>query len=66
MSNTMNYFLKDIMAKTKINTSNWCLEDFLKNKELVGVACKKTNRNFVGIELLKCWFDVALERIQNE
>ena len=45
MSNTMNYFLKDIMAKTKINMSNWCLEDFLKNKELVGVAYARFDKN---------------------
>lgn len=40
--------------------------DFTMGSGSTGVACKKTNRNFVGIELLKCWFDVALERIQNE
>ena len=40
--------------------------DFTMGSGSTGVACKKTKRNFVGIELLKCWFDVALERIQNE
>jgi len=28
-----------------------------------GVACKNTNRNFIGIELDKGYFDTAKERI---
>ena len=28
-----------------------------------GVACKNTNRNFIGIELEKKYFDKAKERI---
>jgi len=31
-----------------------------------GVACKNTNRNFIGIELEKHYFDIATERIKNE
>ena len=31
-----------------------------------GVACKNLNRNFIGIELDKNYFDVAKERIKNE
>ena len=31
-----------------------------------GVACKRLNRNFIGIELDKNYFDVAKERIENE
>lgn len=31
-----------------------------------GVACKNLNRNFIGIELNKNYFDVAKERIENE
>lgn len=30
-----------------------------------GIACKNTNRNFIGIELDKKYFDVAKERIEN-
>lgn len=30
-----------------------------------GVACKNTNRNFIGIELDKGYFDIAKERIDN-
>lgn len=31
-----------------------------------GIACKRLNRNFIGIELDKNYFDVAKERIENE
>lgn len=30
-----------------------------------GVACKKTNRNFIGIELDENYFNIAKERIEN-
>lgn len=30
-----------------------------------GVACINTNRNFIGIELDKKYFDIAKERIEN-
>jgi site-specific DNA-methyltransferase (adenine-specific) len=32
----------------------------------VGVACKNTNRNFIGIELNEDYFIIAKERIENE
>ena len=31
-----------------------------------GVACKRLNRNFIGIELDKNYFDIAKQRIENE
>lgn len=31
-----------------------------------GVACKKTNRDFVGIEIDKTYYDIAVERIEAE
>ena len=31
-----------------------------------GVACVNTNRNFIGIELNKQYFNIAKDRIQNE
>lgn len=31
-----------------------------------GVACKKTNRDFVGIEIDKTYYDTAVERIEAE
>jgi site-specific DNA-methyltransferase (adenine-specific) len=30
-----------------------------------GVACKNTNRKFIGIELDRKYFDIAKERIEN-
>jgi DNA modification methylase len=30
-----------------------------------GVACKKTNRNFIGFELDSNYFNMAKERINN-
>lgn len=30
-----------------------------------GVACKKTNRNFVGIEIYPAYYDIAKKRITN-
>ena len=31
-----------------------------------GVACVNTNRNFIGMELDKTYFDIAKQRIENE
>jgi site-specific DNA-methyltransferase (adenine-specific) len=30
-----------------------------------GVACKNTNRKFIGVELDKNYFDIAVNRINN-
>jgi len=30
----------------------------------VGVAAKRTNRNFIGIEMNKAYFDITTERIE--
>ena len=37
--------------------------DFTMWSGTTGVACKKTNRNFIGIELDKWYFDIATKRI---
>jgi len=31
-----------------------------------GVACKRTNREFIGIEKMKIWYNIAEERIKKE
>ena len=31
-----------------------------------GVACKNTNRKFIGMELDENYFNIAKERIENE
>ena len=38
---------------------------FNNGKRSTGVACKKLNRNFIGIELDETYFNIAKERIEN-
>lgn len=40
--------------------------DFTMGSGSTGVACKKLNRNFIGIELDKKYFDIAKKRIDEE
>lgn len=39
--------------------------DFTMGSGSTGVACKNTNRNFIGIELDEDYFRVATERIND-
>lgn len=39
--------------------------DFTMGSGSTGVACKNLNRNFIGIELNKKYFDIAKQRIEN-
>lgn len=39
--------------------------DFCMGSGSTGVACVNTNRNFIGIELDKTYFDIAKNRIEN-
>ena len=40
--------------------------DFTMGSGSTGVACKNLNREFIGIELDKTYFDMASKRIDNE
>lgn len=40
--------------------------DFTMGSGSTGVACKNLNRNFIGIERDKQWFDIANDRITKE
>ena len=40
--------------------------DMFMGSGTTGVACVNTNRNFIGIELNKDYFEIAKERIENE
>ena len=40
--------------------------NLILNKGTTGVACRNLNRNFIGIEKDKEYFDIANERITNE
>jgi DNA modification methylase len=39
--------------------------DFTCGSGTTGVACKNLNRNFIGIELDKTYFDIAEKRIND-
>lgn len=56
--------LKDLI-KTYTNTEDLVL-DFTMGTGSTGVACKKLNRNFIGIELDKNYYGIAIKRILNE
>ena len=54
--------LLEYLIKTYTNEGETVL-DFTMGSGTTGVACKKLNRNFIGIELDKKYFDIAEKRI---
>ncbi|MBR5171847.1 MAG: site-specific DNA-methyltransferase [Phascolarctobacterium sp.] len=56
--------LMEYLVKTYTNEGDTVL-DFTMGSGTVGVACKKLNRNFIGIELDAKYYQVAQERIAN-
>jgi len=57
--------LMEYLIKTYTNEGDLVL-DFTMGSGTTGVACKRTNRNFIGIELDEKYFNIAKERIKNE
>lgn len=57
--------LMEYLVKTYSNENDLVL-DFTMGSGTTGVACKKLNRNFIGIELNENYFNIAKERINNE
>ena len=55
--------LMEYLIKTYTNENETVL-DFTMGSGSTGVACKNTNRDFIGIELDKGYFDIAKERIE--
>ena len=55
--------LLEYLVKTYTNEKETVL-DFTMGSGSTGVACVKTNRNFIGIELDKHYFDIAKKRIE--
>lgn len=55
--------LMEYLIKTYTNESDTVL-DFTAGSFTTGVACVNTNRNFVGIELDKGYFDVGVSRVK--
>jgi len=56
--------LMEYLIKTYTQENDTVL-DFTMGSGTTGVACKNLNRNFIGIELDKNYFDIATERISN-
>ena len=58
----------DILQNLIINSSKEgeVVFDPFMGSGSTGVACKKTNRDFVGIEIDKNYYDIAVERIEAE
>ena len=57
--------LLEYLIKTYTNENNTVL-DFTMGSGSTGVAAKNLNREFIGIELDKTYFDMASKRIDNE
>lgn len=56
--------LMEYLIKTYTNENETVL-DFTMGSCSTGVACKNTNRNFIGIELDDKYFEIAKDRINN-
>jgi len=56
--------LMEYLIKTYTNEGETVL-DFAMGSGTTGVACKKLNRNFIGIELDPEYFEIAKKRIEN-
>jgi len=56
--------LMEYLVKTYTNDGETVL-DFTMGSGTTGVACKNLNRNFIGIEKDRKYFEIAKERIEN-
>lgn len=56
--------LMEYLIKTYSNENELVLDNTM-GSGTTGVACVNTNRNFIGIEMDKKYFDIASERIEN-
>ena len=57
--------LLETLVQTYTNEGDTVL-DFCMGSGSTGVACKNTNRNFIGIELDEKYFNIAKERLTDE
>ena len=57
--------LMEYLVKTYTKENETVL-DFTMGSGTTGVACKRLNRNFIGIELDKNYFEIAKKRIEQE
>ena len=56
--------LCEYLIRTYTNEGETVL-DFTMGSGTTGVACKKLNRNFIGIELDETYYNIAKQRIEN-
>ena len=54
----------EYLIKTYTNENETVL-DFTAGSFTTGVACKNLNRNFIGIELERSYYDIAKQRIED-
>ena len=57
--------LLEYLIKTYTNGGETVMDNCMGSGSC-GVACVNTNRNFIGMELDKTYFDIAKQRIENE
>ncbi len=60
-----SYF--DLIEELLLNSTDendWIFDGFMGSGS-VGVACKNNNRNFIGFEINKDYFNIAESRINN-
>ena len=57
--------LLEYLVKTYSNTGDTVLDNCM-GSGTTGVACVRTGRNFIGIELYDSYFDIAKKRIEKE
>jgi len=67
---------KEHKAVMKQSVSDYFIKNFTQQNDIIldcflgigttGISCKNLNRNFIGIELDKKYFDIAKERIEKE
>ena len=57
--------LMQILVENSTNEKEVVLDPFM-GVGGVGVACKRTNREFIGIEIDEKYYNVALERMNGE
>lgn len=56
--------LLEYLINTYTNEGETVLDNCMGSGS-TGIACLKTNRNFIGIEKEQKYFDIAKERIEN-
>lgn len=56
--------LMELLINNSTNEGNLVLDPFM-GSGTTGVACKRTNRKFYGIEIDKKYYNIAKERIEN-